>query len=240
MAPGDIALLDTLDDWTVHVPGHPDEAEALLRRAAAAGDDRVYVRLSVQVNARAQAGGRGGLPDAAAGASRRRGGRRRTDAGPGARRDRGAGRDGAVRDDRAPLRRRRRCGPRPRRPGPDVVLVEPYLAGTSTRFANEALEDRPHRVLGLGVGPPGAAALRDSSTSTWRRTASTRGACAGASRAFLAARPDVSGDRRPAAVQMCLSSQASRSSWTSSRLVSLRISWRASGYAFQVRSRVPR
>ena len=29
----DVALLDTLDGWTVHVPGHPDEAEALLRAA---------------------------------------------------------------------------------------------------------------------------------------------------------------------------------------------------------------
>ena len=51
MAPGDVALLDTLDGWTVHVPGHPDEAETLLRHAVAAGDDKVYVRLSVQSNA---------------------------------------------------------------------------------------------------------------------------------------------------------------------------------------------
>lgn len=34
----------------------------------------------------------------------------------------------------------------------DVVLVEPYLAGTSTAAATEALLDLPHRVLGLGVG----------------------------------------------------------------------------------------
>ncbi len=33
----------------------------------------------------------------------------------------------------------------------DVVVVEPYLAGTSTPFVAEALADRPHRVLGLGV-----------------------------------------------------------------------------------------
>lgn len=51
MSPGDVALLDTLDGWTVHVPGHPDEAEALLRRSAK-GDDRVYVRLSLQTNER--------------------------------------------------------------------------------------------------------------------------------------------------------------------------------------------
>lgn len=34
----------------------------------------------------------------------------------------------------------------------DVVLVEPYLSGTSTGAANDALADLPHRVLGLGVG----------------------------------------------------------------------------------------
>ena len=44
MAPGDVALLDTLPGWTVHVPGHPDEAEVLLRDAIAA-DGPVYVRL---------------------------------------------------------------------------------------------------------------------------------------------------------------------------------------------------
>ena len=48
---------------------------------------------------------------------------------------------------------------------PDVVLVEPYLAGTSAAQATAALADRPHRLLSLGVGrdelrrygtPPGA------------------------------------------------------------------------------------
>lgn len=34
----------------------------------------------------------------------------------------------------------------------DVVLVEPYLAGTSARAASEALADIPHRLLALGVG----------------------------------------------------------------------------------------
>ena len=36
--------------------------------------------------------------------------------------------------------------------GTDVVLVEPYLAGTSTSVVAEALSDRPHRILALGVG----------------------------------------------------------------------------------------
>ena len=37
---------------------------------------------------------------------------------------------------------------------PDVVLVEPYLAGTSAGEITSALADRPHRVLALGVTDP--------------------------------------------------------------------------------------
>jgi transketolase len=50
-APGDVALLDTLGGWTVHVPGHPAEVEPLLRRAAS-HDEPVYVRLAKQANTR--------------------------------------------------------------------------------------------------------------------------------------------------------------------------------------------
>jgi transketolase len=35
--------------------------------------------------------------------------------------------------------------------GTDVVLVEPYLAGTSASEIAIALRDRPHRLLALGV-----------------------------------------------------------------------------------------
>ncbi len=35
--------------WRIHVPGHPDEAEALLRRAVAE-NGRVYIRLAEDVN----------------------------------------------------------------------------------------------------------------------------------------------------------------------------------------------
>ena len=49
----DVAVLDTLDGWTVHVPGHPDEAEALLR-AAVRDDGRVYLRLGADANAEAR------------------------------------------------------------------------------------------------------------------------------------------------------------------------------------------
>ena len=34
-APEDVALMSTLPGWRVHVPGHPDEAEAIIRSSAA-------------------------------------------------------------------------------------------------------------------------------------------------------------------------------------------------------------
>ncbi|MFD7903942.1 transketolase family protein [Kitasatospora sp. NPDC057904] len=148
MSPGDVALLDTLPDWTVHVPGHPDEAETLLRHAVADGDRNVYVRLSAHQNeapvavepgrftaVREGSGGVvvavGPMLDAVLAATE--------------------GLDvtvlyaATVRPfDAAGLRAA--LGDRP-----DVVLVEPYLAGTSANEAHAALADRPHRVLGLGV-----------------------------------------------------------------------------------------
>ncbi len=150
MAPGDVALLDTLDGWTVQVPGHPDEAETLLRRAVAAGDDKVYVRLSLQAN-------RDALPvDGERFRTVREGGSGVVLAvGPMLDHVLAAteGLDVTVLYattvrpfDAATLRRATRTA------GTDVVLVEPYLAGTSTAAANDALADVPHRVLGLGVG----------------------------------------------------------------------------------------
>ncbi|MDK1471997.1 transketolase [Streptomyces sp. 549] len=152
MAPGDVALLDTLDGWTVHVPGHPDEAESLLRRAAAAGDDRVYVRLSERSNAAPRPVDGPGMR------VERRGGPRAPVAvavGPLL--------DNVLAATRgldvtvlyaATVRPFDAAGLRAALPAPEagVVLVEPYLAGTSAGAAGQALADLPHRVLGLGVG----------------------------------------------------------------------------------------
>jgi len=160
MAPGDVALLDTLEGWTVHVPGHPDEAEALLR-GAVDGDDRVYVRLSLQANRQARHVGRSASSTGSTGAtgfSVVREGRGGTVVAVGPMLDNVlAATEGldvnvlyatTVRPfDGAGLRRAVGAGP-----GADVVIVEPYLAGTSTAAANEALMELPHRVLGLGVG----------------------------------------------------------------------------------------
>ncbi|MFI5684084.1 transketolase family protein [Streptomyces sp. NPDC051636] len=150
MAPGDVALLDTLDGWTVHVPGHPDEAETLLRHAVAAGDDKVYVRLSVQAN-------RGALAVDGQRFVTVREGRSGVVVAVGPTLDAVlAATEGldvtvlyatTVRPFDAPALRRATATA-----GTDVVLVEPYLAGTSTAAVDEALSDLPHRVLGLGVG----------------------------------------------------------------------------------------
>ncbi|MFE0106951.1 transketolase family protein [Streptomyces sp. NPDC059009] len=152
MSPGDVALLDTLDGWTVHVPGHPDEAETLLRHAVAAGDDKVYVRLSVQSNAQAR-------PVDGAGFQTVREGRTGVVLAVGPMLDEVlAATEGlgvtvlyatTVRPfDGGSLRRAVETAGG----GADVVVVEPYLEGTSTAAANDALADVPHRVLGLGVG----------------------------------------------------------------------------------------
>ena len=145
-APEDVAVIDTLPGWTVHVPGHPDEAAALVRESVA-GEGLVYVRTSTATNAEPHLGR--GLQTV----------RRGTDGvviavGPmldpvlAADRFRDAtvlytatvrpfdadGLRAAVDDD----------------PAPTVTMVEPYLEGTSARVVSEALADRPHRLVMLG------------------------------------------------------------------------------------------
>lgn len=145
-APGDVAVLDTLPGWTVHVPGHPDEVPSLLRDAITSVA-RAYVRLSARTNE---------IPSRAA---------------PGRFEVVRRGRSGTV----------VAAGPmltpvltavegldvtvlyaatvRPfdaatladTLDAPDVVLVEPYLAGTSSAEIADALRNVPHRLLAIGV-----------------------------------------------------------------------------------------
>ncbi len=145
-APEDVALLSALPGWTIHVPGHPDEAERLFRRALAT-DDRVYIRLSEELNhARVDGDGLVVL---------RRGG---DDApfviavGPtlGPTLAATADLDATVAY-LTTVRPFDRDGLRAALRGTDVVLVEPYLAGTSSAEVSAALSDRPHRLLALGV-----------------------------------------------------------------------------------------
>jgi transketolase len=151
MSPGDVALIDTLDGrWTVHVPGHPDEVPDLLR-AAAGHDDPVYVRLSVRTNEKPH-------PPARTLQVLRRGTAATVVAvGPMLDPVLEATTDLDVTVaythtprpfDAAGLRELAwdTLGTT------EIVLVEPYLAGTSARLVADALSDVPHRLLNLGVG----------------------------------------------------------------------------------------
>ncbi len=144
-SPGDVALMDTIPGMHVHAPGNAAEVDEVLR-AAVLGDGLHYVRVVEQRNS--------------------------DTFGPGlhvVRRGSGAvvvalgpvlddvleateGRDVTVvysRDvrpfDGAGLRSLVSSSA-------DVVLVEPWLAGTSAHVVAESLRDVPHRLLSLGVG----------------------------------------------------------------------------------------
>jgi transketolase len=147
-APEDVAALAALPGWTIHVPGHRDELERLLRTALR-GDDRVYIRLTEEEN-HARVDGDGRL------LVLRRGGAEAPlvlAVGPTlapvleatADLDATVAYLTTVRPfDREGLRAALGGGT-------DVVLVEPYLAGTSSAEVSAALTDRPHRLLALGV-----------------------------------------------------------------------------------------
>ena len=145
-APEDVALLSALPAWTIHVPGHPDEAETLLRDAIAGGGN-VYLRLAAQANAAPMPTETGRFHVV------RRGSQATVIAvGPVLDRTVEATSDLDVtilyattvrpfdaETLRAELRTRA------------VVLVEPYLQGTSAMWLSEAMRDVPHRLLSIGV-----------------------------------------------------------------------------------------
>jgi transketolase len=143
-SPGDVALLDTLPGWTVHVPGHPAEVPPLLH-AAAGHDAPVYIRLSTQAN---RVGYGTGLT-----VVRRGAGAAVLAVGPMLDPVLAAteGLDLTVAYTNTP-RPLPRAALRDLAGGAEVVLVEPYLAGTSAAAVAAALRDRPHRLLALGVG----------------------------------------------------------------------------------------
>lgn len=142
-APGDIALIDTLPEVTIHAPSTVPEVQTVLRRAVA-DTGLHYVRMVEQTNTDAHLGtglhvirrgagvtviALGPVVDDVLAAT--------------------AGQDATVLYahtvrpfDAATLRAV---------VGPDVVLVEPWLVGTSAYAVGTALRDLPHRLLCLGV-----------------------------------------------------------------------------------------
>jgi transketolase len=147
-APGDVALLATVPGFTIHVPGHPDEAEQLLRREFAR-DGRAYVRLSAESNAAAwpveqltllREGGAGSPLVLAVG--------------PTLDQVLAATADLAVTVAyTSTVQPFPAADVRALATGREVAIVEPYLAGTSAAGLADALRDEPRRLLALGVPP---------------------------------------------------------------------------------------
>ncbi len=148
-APEDVAIVASLPGWEVVAPGHPDEVEAALRRAATRSG-RVYLRLeddgnqssyletiegSVEVLRR----GRQGAPSILA-------------VGPALQPTLDATADLdvtlAYTITPHPLAG---AGVRAAVTGTDVVVVEPFLEGTSAAAVVAALRDRPIRLHSIGV-----------------------------------------------------------------------------------------
>ena len=147
-APGDVALLATLPGFSIHVPGHPDEVEELLRREFAR-DGRAYLRLTGETNAEARPveevtvvrAGRPGDPLILA-------------VGPTLDPVLAATADLSVTvaylSTVVPFPA---AAVRALASGTAVAIVEPYLAGTSAAALADALRDEPRRLLTLGVPP---------------------------------------------------------------------------------------
>ncbi|HEY6737269.1 MAG TPA: transketolase, partial [Actinopolymorphaceae bacterium] len=133
--------------WRVQVPGHPDEVRDLLADAFH-HEESTYVRLSTQSNRVA----RPGVVNGALQVVRDGGGPVVIAVGPMLDRtlEATAGLDVAVAYTTT-VRPLDAEGLRSLAVDGDVVLVEPYLSGTSSRYVDEALSDRPHRTLSLGV-----------------------------------------------------------------------------------------
>jgi len=148
-SPRDVALFDTMPDWRVHIPGHPDEVVGQLRDAAVA-DDSHYVRLSLRTNAEPH-DTQGRLVPV------RRGGAATVVAvGPMLDPVLAATADldvtVAYTNTVRPLDTGGLLSLLNEQRDDNVVMVEPYLAGTSDWIVSAALADRPHRLRSLGVG----------------------------------------------------------------------------------------
>lgn len=145
-APGDVALLATLPDWTIQVPGHPDEVAAMLHLAAKR-DDKTYIRLAEDTNQTSYPVTEG-LIEVRHG---RQDGPTVVAVGPMLDRVVAAVEDfDATVLYASTVRPFDAAGLRHRLAGADVVLVEPYLEGTSAAAITAAV-DQPIRLLSIGV-----------------------------------------------------------------------------------------
>lgn len=165
LAPEDVTLMATLPGWSIHVPGHPDELEMLLRHEHGLGAS-AYIRTSVDLNSRPYSTAPGMISTLKRGSH---GSPTVLVVGPLADATLDAVDDLDVSvlysSTPAPL-----DGDALRAlvSGTDVILIEPYLAGTSAARIMEALADRPIRLHSHGVTEPD---LRHYGTPGDHRTA---------------------------------------------------------------------
>jgi transketolase len=147
-APEDVALVDSVPGFSVVVPGHPSEVPGLLREAVGGLDSgSAYLRLSTESKREAR--------PLWPGLQVVRSGRRAVVVAVGPMLDPVLDAVGdldvtvayttTVRPFDAEGLRSLEAS------SGAVVLVEPYLAGTSAFHASQALASRPHRLLSLGV-----------------------------------------------------------------------------------------
>lgn len=145
-SPADVALLNTLVDWKIIVPGNAEEAEYALRMAA--NDTGLYyIRLSTETNEKTYWSGENSFTIL-------RPGHQGTviAVGPVAERVLAATEDLDVTVLYAPV-----ITPfdsitlRNTLSVPNIAIIEPYLEGTTTYAIAEALSDIPHRILSIGV-----------------------------------------------------------------------------------------
>jgi transketolase len=154
-APEDVALLDSVPGFSVAVPGHPSEVRGLLRGAMGGLDSgSAYLRLSTESNREAQ--------PLWPGLQVVRSGRRAVVVAVGpvldpvldavADLDVTVAYTTTVRPfDAEGLRSLEASSGALGASSGAIVLVEPYLAGTSAFAVSSALASRPHRLLSLGV-----------------------------------------------------------------------------------------
>ena len=139
-APEDVALMASLPGWSIHVPGHPDEVAMLLGEAIA-GTHSTYLRLSVESNRTAYTATPGRIVTLRRGSS---GAPTVLAVGPTADATLAAGSDLDVTilytSTPRPMDMRTL---RAATVGSELVVIEPYLAGTSASSVAAAFADRP-------------------------------------------------------------------------------------------------
>jgi transketolase len=146
---GDVASIATLPNWQIHVPGHPDEMEMTLR-AAITDKGSTYIRLAAASNRKPHVSRPGEIAVVRHGSSR-------------------APAILAMGPMLEPVLEATQnldtkvgytTTPHPidiaglhrlAAHSQELILVEPYAAGTSTARVTDALSDTPHRLLSIGA-----------------------------------------------------------------------------------------